>query len=312
MGRATSLDRRSHLALAAVILSNICLAGGPLLVRLAGSESGIGPVASAFWRVTLALPLLCLIARRGLGTIGGLGRSGLAILGVGGLFFAADLACWHLGILHTRLANAALFGNAAAFLFPIYGFIVARSRPKGAQLAGLLLALLGTMLLMGRSYELSSRNLVGDTLAILAGLFYVVYLVAIERVRGRMAPVPTLVATTAAGVLPLALFAVLLGEPLLPTGAWWPLVLLAIGSQVAGQGLLIFAVGHLAPLVVGLSLLLQPVIATAIGWTFYHERLDTLDLVGAVALCVALLLVRSTPRSARPLPETAGGRISRT
>jgi hypothetical protein len=46
------------LAFAAVILANVALAFGPLLVRMADT----GPVASAFWRITLAAPVLALVA----------------------------------------------------------------------------------------------------------------------------------------------------------------------------------------------------------------------------------------------------------
>lgn len=54
---------------------------------------------------------------------------------------------------------------------------------------------------------------------------------------------------------------------------WTPLLLLALGSQVIGQGLVIHAMGHLPPIVVGLGLLTQPIVGAAIGWLFYAERL---------------------------------------
>ena len=40
-----------------------------------------------------------------------------------------------------------------------------------------------------------------------------------------------------------------------------PLILLSLGSQLFGQGLLVYSVGHLSPVVVGLGLLTQPVAA---------------------------------------------------
>ena len=47
-----------RLAFLALILANIMLSLGPVLVRLAD----VGPVAAAFWRLTLALPVLLLLA----------------------------------------------------------------------------------------------------------------------------------------------------------------------------------------------------------------------------------------------------------
>ena len=281
----------SRLALGAAFLANLLLAFGPMLVRQAGSDSLVGPVASGFWRLVLALPILLVLAAASSRGAIVPSRKLLWPLAVGGLVFAADLGAWHAGILHTRLANATLFGNAAAFAFPLYGFVVARAWPRGYQAAGLILAGLGALLLLGRSFELSPRNLGGDGLTLLAGLFYAVYLIVMERARGEMAPLPALAASTAAGVLPILLFALLLGERIWPA-LWTPLLLLALGSQVLGQGLLVYAVGHLSPVVIGVSLLLQPLVSAAIGWISYGERLSGADFLGGGALCLALVLVR--------------------
>jgi drug/metabolite transporter (DMT)-like permease len=73
---------------------------------------------------------------------------------------------------------------------------------------------------------------------------------------------------------------------------WWPLAALAIGSQVLGQGLLVYVIGALPPTVVGIGLLTQPAIAATIGWLVYGERLTPGDLIGAAAIAAALILIR--------------------
>lgn len=280
------------LAFAALILGNISLSFGPWLVRLAD----VGPVAAGFWRLMIALPLLLLLTRLVRAPIPALPRGLWLMLAAGGLFFAADLGSWHAGILHTRLANATLFGNVASFIFAIYGFVIARERPHPAQVMALALAILGVTLMMGRSYALSSHYLVGDILCIAAGLFYFGYLVAIDRMRGRLHPLSTLSLATMFGVMPMLIFAWRLGEPILP-GNWTPLILLAIGSQVIGQGLLVYAIGHLAPVIIGLGLLTQPAIAATIGWAAYGERLGPLDMLGMVMIGAAMILVRQPARN---------------
>jgi drug/metabolite transporter (DMT)-like permease len=213
----------ARFAFAALILASLFLAAGPWMVRLAD----VGPVAAAFWRLALALPFLAFIAWRQ-----ARGRPMpdlwllLAVV-AGGLFFAADLAAWHEGILRTKLANATLFGNFASFLFAIYGFILIRTLPRGAQLLALMLAAAGTAMLLGRSYELSPEHLTGDLLAILAGIFYACYLIVVDRARRAMAPFPVLALATAAGALPLLLFALALGEQIVPQD-WTPIILLSL------------------------------------------------------------------------------------
>ena len=285
-------ETTSVLPLLALIVANAALAFGPWFVRLADT----GPVASAFWRITLAAPFLLGGALASGWRPVGLSRGLWAVVALGGLCFAADLGSWHLGILRTTLANATLFGNSATLMFPIYGFLVARAWPTRLQAIALALATAGAALLMGRSYQLDPRHLAGDLLCLLAGILYTGYFILMARARTTMAPLPALALSTLASVLPLLAFALLLGEKLFPSD-WTPLIGLALVSQILGQGLMIYALGRLPPLTVGLGLLTQPVVAGTIGWVVYDERLGLADLIGAICVAVALVLVSRRPRA---------------
>ncbi|HEY5722264.1 MAG TPA: DMT family transporter [Allosphingosinicella sp.] len=289
----SSPARAGRYAFAALIVANLVLALGPWMVRL----TDVGPVAAGFWRMALAVPFLFLFAR--MAPRGPIFPAAalLGLLVLGGLFFAADLAAWHVGIRLTKLANASLFGNSSSFIFTIYGFLVLRALPRKLQLAALGLAAAGTALLLGSSFEVSPRHFTGDLFALLAGLFYTFYLIAVDKARRTMAPMPVLAIATAAGALPLLLFAMALGEQVMP-GDWTPLILLSFGSQVVGQGLLVYAMGHLTPVVVGVGLLTQPAASAIIGWLAYGETLGPADAAGALLICIALVLIRLPERRA--------------
>lgn len=290
-----------RLAFAALIAANIMLAFGSWFVRLADT----GPVASAFWRITLATPILLAAAIAGGWRPRGIGRGLGLLLALAGLCFAADLGAWHIGILKTTLANATLFGNSATLFFPVYGFLAARALPTRLQGIALALATIGAALLMGRSYQLDPRNLVGDLLCLFAGLLYTIYLVFMLRIRDGMASLPSLALATGASILPLLVIALAMGERIWPHN-WAPLIAMALVSQVLGQGLLIYALGKISPLVVGIALLVQPAVAASVGWIVYNERLGLPDLIGAVLVAIALVLVRDRPA---PLaPAGAGAR----
>jgi len=89
-----------------------------------------------------------------------------------------------------------------------------------------------------------------------------------------------------------------LGEQIIPAD-WTYVLLLAIGSQVIGQGLLVYGIGHVPPLVVGLALLTQPAISALVGWLAYGETLSPIDWIGAAAIAAALVLVRLPTRGLR-------------
>lgn len=299
--KAVSRESGNAIAFAALMVGNVALAFGPWFVRL----TDVGPVAAAFWRISLATPVLLMLAAatggRLLSSVRGLGW----ILIGSGVLFAGDLAAWHVGIHHTKLANATLFGNAATFVFPLYGFLVARAWPTRTQGLALALAAIGAALLMGRSYQLAPQNFIGDLLCLLAGLLYAGYFILMSRARQTMAPLPALGFSSAAAILPLLVSALVLGEKIMPAN-WTPLISLALLSQVLGQGLMIYALGRLSPLVIGLALLTQPIVAALVGWLYYGETLGVADFVGAALVAIALVLVRIAPPRPLPLPPVSG------
>ncbi len=284
-----------RLAFAALLLGSALLAFGPLLVRMADT----GPVASAFWRLALALPVLLILARREV-TFSARPKLALPVIAAmlgAGVLFAADLASWHIGIGMTKMANATLFGNSASIILAIWAVVIARRWPQLNEGAALLFALAGAALLMGSSYEASRDNLIGDLFCLLAGIFYAAYVLLMQRARDSAGSWEVLTISTAAGALPLLAAAWLMQEAILPHD-WTPLLILALSSQILGQGLLIYALPYFSGLVIGLALLIQPAMAALIGWASYGERLALAEIIGAVLVGAALVLAR-LPSGAR-------------
>ena len=288
---------RSHshpFAFPALLIGSSALAFGPWLVRL----SGVGAVAAGFWRLALALPFLFVIASLTGQQVHWPGRKLALVVAFAAFFFATDLAAWHTSIHMTKLGNATLFGNTSSLIFALWGLWLARRRPSMTQAAALTLAAAGAALLMGSSAELSARNLKGDLLALLAGLLYTGYLIAVQRARRSLEPLPMLFLASLFGAVMLLPLSLGLGERVIPED-WTFVLILALSSQVVGQGLLVYAIGALSPLVVGLTLLTQPAISALVGWLVYGETLSPLDWIGAAAIAAALVLVRLPAKGLR-------------
>lgn len=274
--------------LAGLLVANLALALGPWLVRLADT----GPVAAGFWRLGLALPVLALLALREPAAQRRLSRGALALIVGAGLFFAADLASWHIGIEQTKLGNASLFGNAGSLILMVWSLAAARRAPRLVELGAIAASLAGAALLMGGSLELSDGHLAGDLFCLLAGLFYAFYILMLNRARATLGQFSVLAISTAASLPVMLGIALARGEAILPHD-WKPLAVLAFSSQVVGQGLLITSLRHFSPLVIGLALLTQPAISATIGWLAFGETLTALDLVGMVLLAASLAMAKA-------------------
>jgi len=296
-GMRESQGNLPALAFPALVAANLLLAAGPWFVRVADT----GPIATGFWRMALALPVLLLLAARAAPGLRAPPRGVLALVAIGGIFFAADVASWHLGIVRTKLANATLFGNCSSLILPFAGILLTRIWPTRVQWFALGLAMIGALILMGGSYELSGANLVGDLLCVLAGFLYVGYLLAVRSARRSLPSWRVLALSTLVSAPCLLLYAGLAGERLMP-GDWTPLLALALTSQILGQGLMVYAIVHFSPLIVGLALLIQPVVAALIGWVVFHEALSAMDLLGAAIIAAALVVIRLPMRNGAPQP----------
>lgn len=278
----------SPIHLTALIIANITLALGPWLVRLADT----GAVAAGFWRLTLALPVIFFLSLREPANKRRVAGGTLALVAGAGFFFALDLASWHIGIATTKLANASLFGNSGSLIVMAWGLIAARRRPRVLEIAAIGCALAGAVVLMGGSLEVSHVSFVGDLFCLLAGVFYAAYILMLAPARAHLAQFSVLFWATITGAPVLLATALLMGETITPSN-WTPLVVVALSSQVIGQGLLIYSLKNFTPLVIGLALLTQPAVSALTGWLAFGEALSAGDVIGMLLLAGALAMAKA-------------------
>ncbi len=277
------------LAVAALLAGAVAIASSPLFVKV----SETGPVATAFWRVALALPVLwawSAIESRGQHAASFTANRRLMI--AAGLLFAGDLAVWHWSIVLTTVANATLLANLAPIFVTLAIWLFYRRRPGGLFLAGMAVALTGVVTLLGGGVQVSGTALAGDVLGVVTAMFYAGYQLAVTRLRERASTASIMAwsgLVTACVLLPLALAS---GEQILPATAtgWLKLVGLALISQAAGQSLIAYAMAHLPATFSSVGLLLQPVIAALFAWVLLGETLGSIAIAGGVAVLVGIAI----------------------
>jgi len=282
------------MALPALLAGAIAIAFAPIFVRLSELE----PTATAVHRLLLALPALwiwqALEVRHGPKDARPRWPRDHGVLVLAGLFFAGDLAFWHWSIRFTSVANATLLANFAPIFVTVAGFVLFSERFSRTFLIGVVLALGGACVLMGRSLTLGMETLLGDALGLITAMFYGAYILTVGRLRARL-PTGTIMAWTGAvtcvALVPVAWIS---GETLIPETlrGWLVLAGLALFSHAGGQSLIAYALAHLPAAFGSVTLLLQPAVAALLAWVLLGEALGPWQGVGALVILVGIYVAR--------------------
>ena len=281
-------------ALAALVLGGIFLGCSPILVRL----SQIGPIATAFWRLTFALvPLVPLLGRssRDDSVALPLSPAGHLTAALPGLFLAGDLVAWHISLHMTSVANSTLLANMAPIFVTLASWLFLYQRISRVFLAGLALSIAGVVVLNGASFTIGGvSHIRGDAVALGAACFYAGYFIFLARARKVFSTLVVMVWSTAAAaacILPMALVFEPAFVPHLLAG--W-VILFGLGWLVhaGGQGLIAFSLAWLPATFSSLTLLIQPVVAAILAWAVLGERLSGLQLIGGAIVIAGILLAK--------------------
>lgn len=277
----------------ALIIGAMAMAISPVFVRLAE----VGPFASAFWRVALALPVLWVWASIETRKNGGRQRDLWTISGVivlSGLFFAGDLFFWHLSIVNTTVANATFLATMAPVWVVLGSGLFIGEPVTRATVAGLAVCIIGASVLIGSSYNFTPDNLLGDFYGVMTSLFFGAYFLAIRVARRRYGAGHITFASTIVTTVLLWLIALLLEPTLIPASASGVAALLALGfiSHSGGQGLLALALGSLSAAFSSLVIFIEAMAAAGFAWLFLSEALNIWQGLGGLLILSGIWIAR--------------------
>jgi drug/metabolite transporter (DMT)-like permease len=291
---ARNRDGPQNWPLIALILGGISIGCSPIFVRL----SLVGPVTTAFWRLSLALiPLLAVFRFR---TEGFESQkqprlmSEYMLAAMPGVFLAADLALWHVSLHMTSVANATLLANMAPIFVTVGSWLIFRQPVKRVFLAGLALSIGGVVVLKGGVSAMGDGHFLGDALALSASAFYAGYIMMVGWTRKRFqSSAIMLCSTISAAVCTLPIARTFERDFFPPSVMGWAVLFgLAWMSQAAGQSLITYALGWLPAAFSSLTLLIQPIIAAVIAWGLLGEALSASQIAGGLIVLAGIALAR--------------------
>lgn len=279
-------------AFASLLLGGIAIGFAGIFMRL----SDVNPIASAFWRMALAAPFLWAwaFAVRRQDSAAGKRTDFSAVLTLAGIYFASDMAFWHLSLHYTTVANATLLSNFAPIFIALWMWIAHRARFSRIFIVGMAFALVGAVMLVGPNAADGGHGnkLLGDALGLSSAIFYAAYQLAVKDARNSYSTARLMAWSTTVTGLALLPFALWSPGAFLPqqVSGWLPLLALALVAQIAGQTVIAYAFAHLPASLSSVSLLIQPLTAAVAAWLIFSEAIGLLQMAGGALLLLGVYL----------------------
>lgn len=248
-------------------------------------------VVSGFYRVFIASLVLTpwwLISRRRMP-----GRRALALTGLGGVFFALDLALWNTALLITSAAQATLLANNAPLWVGLGALLIFREKLPRLYWVGLLLALAGMALVARPAGAQGLTFDTGSIMALSASLLYAGYLLSTQQARSSTDTLTFMTLSVLSSSALLLVIALASGAQMtgFPAATWLALLGLALITQVGGWLAINYVLGVLPATQVSVSLLGQVLVTAVLAAVIFGEVPSAGQMAGAAAIMVGIYLV---------------------
>jgi drug/metabolite transporter (DMT)-like permease len=209
---------------------------------------------------------------------------------VPGIFFGLNLAAFFAGATNNSVANAALIGSLSPFLIVPIGAMLFKEYIDVRALFFALVAFGGLVIVLFSAPPTGDASLKGNVFGIVAMVLWTAYVVSTRQFRQDM-DVATFMATVspiaAVAVLPLAIAN---GDVFgMSATGWTYMLVLTLISGVIAQGLMVFAQRSIAIGTIGISQVVQPVLAVLWSFLLLGETVNHDQVVGMAIVLSGLL-----------------------
>ena len=283
------------LVYAAMALGVVAVSSSSIIItRL--ERDGVEPLVIAFYRMLLATSLLAIPALKlKRAEIKRLSRSDFLLLLISGVFLAIHFGSWISSLKYIPISSSVLLVASHPLFVVIASAIFLGETPTRRLVAGTILGLAGTAVILGQGFSGLNKALWGDLLALIGALSTVVYLLIGRKVRGRLSLLAYVVPAYAACSVLLFVWAVALGNRLTGyNGVEWACFLgLAIIPTILGHTVLNWAIKHVAASAISTALLGEPVVASLLACLFFAQIPSPYTFAGGSLVLLGIYMVVS-------------------
>jgi drug/metabolite transporter (DMT)-like permease len=282
-----------------LIFGLLCIGWSAIFVKLAA----VSGFASAFYRMAIGsvvvLPLW--LSRKKTG----LDAKSIKTAIFCGCLFAIDISMWNTSILLSKAAISTLLANLAPVWVGLGSIFIFKEKPKVIFWIGTAVAIFGVIVIVGIDKVYHTKLSLGNTLAIIASMFYGVYLLTTQRVRNTLDTVSFTAISMLTSTLILFGICTVAGTQL--TGyhhkTWLALIGIGLISQAGGWLSINWALGHIKSTSASVTLLGQSVVTALIAVPVLGEFLTWPEVFGALIVLLGIYLVNRRKVTQKPVVE---------
>ena len=224
-----------------------------------------------------------------------------------GVFFAADLVCWHYSIESVGAGLATVIANSQVVLVALLAWAVLGERPENRVLASIPVVFAGVVLISGviGAGAYGDDPALGALYGILTAIAYALFLLILRQGNSDdRRPAGPLFDATLTGAIFSGIAGIMIGDidwvPDLEAQFW--LVLLALSSQVLGWLLISVSLPRLPAVLTSILLMLQPVCSVFLAALLLSEAPSSVQLAGVGVVLAGVAYATLRPRTPQPAP----------
>tara|TARA_B100000131_G_scaffold205800_1_gene197942 strand:+ start:12 stop:851 length:840 start_codon:yes stop_codon:yes gene_type:complete len=271
-----------------LLLAMFSVSTSPIIARYLET---VPAVAISFWRMGFGAFILWLISIFKKQVV--LENENFKRTIIAGFFLGIHFALFFGSLKLTTIANATFLGTLAPVItFILEKYILKRKQPT-ILVWGLILAVIGTIIIVSNKFDFSSDYTIGNLLAISCSIFLGFAFIISENVRKKVGTVSY--SRTLFTVAAITLFIIALITKVNLFGytsyQYFGLLLLGIIPTLLGHGSMYYAIRYVSPTIVASIPMGEPIIASILAWILFQEKVGVVIIFGGSITLLGLILL---------------------
>ena len=263
-----------------------------ILIRFA-QGAGMPSLSIAAWRLAFASMILLPYAwatRRD--EIRDLTGREWVLLVASGVFLGLHFATWIASLGYTSVASSVVLVSMGPVFVGLGSWLILGKRPGSLLIAGIVLAIIGSIVISWGDLGQGQDQLVGDLLALAGSVFVAGYLMIGYRVRAHRSLTTYIALVYGVAMVTLMVIVLIARQPMLgySLNAYGWVLALALGPQIIGHSTLNWALRYLSATFVAIVTLAEPIGSGILAYILLGEASTLSTAVGGAMVLIGIYI----------------------